>query len=98
MTDEKKHVKGYCYLDTDGKLNFRTAEYIEVDNPMFWAENDAWILAVWKFDTANPSSVLAMFNRFKSLKLKQQDVLEFSKSIGVTIEDIKAYAAGVQPN
>ena len=50
MTDEKKNVKGYCYLDTDGKLNFRTAEYIEVDNPMFWAENDAWILAVWKFE------------------------------------------------
>ena len=98
MTEEKKRVKGYCYLDTDGGLNFRSEEYIDFDNPKFWEDNDAWVLLVWKFDTDNPVSMLSMYNRFKSLKLKQQDVLEFSKSIGVSIEDLKRHASGIQPN
>lgn len=85
-------MRGYCYLDADAVLVYKPAEYIEVDNPLFWRDNEPFILEVWKFDTDNLASMYQMYSRFKVLRLTSQSVLDFSKSIGFSIETLKAYS------
>lgn len=81
-------MKGYAYLDVDGLLFYKPAEYIEYDNPGFWKDNEPFILIVWKFDTEDKDSMLRMYTRFKTLKLKTQPVREFSSSINFNVESL----------
>lgn len=89
-------MKAYCYLDVEGTLVIKTAEYIEMDNPAFWKINDHFILRVWKFDTEDMSSIHRMFTGFKELKLSADLVKRFADSINIHIPDLKAYASSLQ--
>lgn len=88
-------MKGFCFLDLESKLNYRTKEFID-DSPGFWQDNADYILMVWPVDTEDNAVMLKMYQKFKALKLKQQDVLDFTKSIGYSIEAVKAYADSLQ--
>jgi hypothetical protein len=88
-------MKGYCYLDTEGRLNYKPKEYIDVENPLFWQNNGPFILAVWKFDTEDLSAMYRMYSRFKVLRLRSEDVLEFSKTINFQVETLKQYASNL---
>lgn len=92
---------GYCFLNAEGILGFRTKEFIETDMPNFWQDNINFILSVWRFDTEDLSSMYQMYARFRELKLKSSDVLDFSKSINFDIKSLKGYrsdADSIQSN
>ena len=91
-------MKGYCYLDVEGTLNYKSCDYIDIENPCFWRDNDPFILMVWKFDTDDLSSMYKMYTRFKTLELKSDPVIEFSKTINFDIKTLKEYARSVRPN
>jgi hypothetical protein len=84
-------MRGYCFLDLEGNLVYKPAEYIEIDNPKFWQDNDPFILEIWKFDTSDVSSMYRMYSKFKVLRLNSTLVLEFTKAIGFNIDTLKAY-------
>lgn len=89
-------MKGYAYLDNEGGVFYKPAEYIDLDNPGFWKDNEYLILLVWKFDTDDMSSMHRMYTRFKTLKLKSQTIIDFSSSIGFNIESLSTYASSIQ--
>jgi hypothetical protein len=60
-------MKGYAFIDMDFNLQYRTAEFIEVDNPFFWQQNKDFILRKWKFDTEDLSSMYFMFNQLREI-------------------------------
>ena len=82
-------MKGYAFLDADGRLQLRSKEYIDVDNPFFWQINKHEILAKWKFDTDDINSMLFMFRQMRDLKLRKPMVLEFSVTIGFDMQLLK---------
>jgi hypothetical protein len=89
-------MRGYAYLDADGALMYKPADYIEEDNPGFWMQNEGLIMMVWQFDTADFSSMHRMYSRFKTLKLSNQAVLEFSSTIDFDIKQLTEYANSLQ--
>jgi hypothetical protein len=89
-------MKGYAYLDNDGLLYYRPARYIDEENPGFWRDNAAFVLVVWKFDTDDIDSMYRMYSRFKTLKLNNQMVLDFSSGIGFDHKKLSEYASGFQ--
>ncbi len=91
-------MKGYCLLDLDGALGFRSKKSIDVDDPYFWQRNEYEISQVWQFDTDDIDGMYMLFRRFKELQLKSSEVINFSKMIDFNIERIKAYARSLQSN
>lgn len=93
-------MKGYAFLDTDGKLQYRLKEYIDEHNPYFWQQNKHEILRKWQFDTEDLDSMYFMFKQirdiFRSSKLSQQTVKEFCTMIGFDMKVLKD-AFKVQP-
>lgn len=81
---------GYAFLDFDGKLNRRTQEYIEVDNPYFFGQNTKFIQRSWKFDTENDRNMTAMLKAFQDLRLNEAMILDFLRGFGYEIKDLKA--------
>lgn len=90
-------MKGFCFLDYNGVLNYRTHEYITSVNPGFWQDNEGSVLRCWQFDTDNISTMYAMYDSFRVLRLKADMVKEFSKQINFSTDTLKNYAGSVQP-
>lgn len=88
-------MKVYVYLDTNGKLNTRNKEFIDVDFPQFWSVNEAFVEKVWPIDTESKSDVLSMCKSFQALRLKTEEVLVLLRSINVSQEDLKKYASSI---
>jgi hypothetical protein len=86
-------MKGYGFLDADGKMQYRTQEYIEQDNPFFWQQNTHDIIRTWKFDTDDLDSMYNMFRQvrdiFRTYKYGQQTVVDFCSMIGFDIKLLK---------
>jgi hypothetical protein len=89
-------MKGYAFLDVDGRLQYRIKEYIDIDNPFFWQQNRYDILRKWQFDTADFNSMLFMFKQIRDLKLDVNMVKEFCTMIDFDIETLKI-ASKIQP-
>jgi hypothetical protein len=93
-------MKGYAFLDVDFRLQYRSKEYIEVDNPFFWQQNKYDILNKWKFDTDDLDSMFFMFRQirdvFRGSKLSQETVKDFCKIIGFDMKVLKD-AYKIQP-
>jgi hypothetical protein len=86
-------MKGYAFLDADFKLQFRHKEYIDLDNPFFWQQNNAEILRKWEFDTENIESMHYMFRQlrdiFRGSKLSQQTIKDFCVMVNFDIKVLK---------
>lgn len=93
-------MKGYAFLDADFRLQYRTQNYIEVDNPYFWQQNQHEILRKWKFDTDEIDSMHYMFRQIRDIfvgsKLSPQTVKDFCSMIGFDIKTLKD-AFKIQP-
>lgn len=89
-------MKGYAFLDADGRLQYRDGEYIEKSNPFFWQQNKYDILERWKFDTEDMTSMLFMFRQIRDLKLNRREVIEFCTLIGFDMQLLKD-ANKIQP-
>jgi hypothetical protein len=88
-------MRGYAFLNADGNLSFRTEEYIVTENPLFWKDNQDFIIQVWRFDTEDTSSMYQMLKSFKFLRLKSDKVLSFIESIKFDMQKVKDYAANI---
>jgi hypothetical protein len=73
---------GYVYLDLDRNLVYKTAEYIQSDNPYFFSQNSHLIVKKWRFDTNESSIMENMFRNFADLALTPNTVKLFADSIG----------------
>jgi hypothetical protein len=82
-------MKGYAFLDADGRMQYRSQEYIDVDNPFFWQQNRYDILRKWKFDTEDMASMLFMFRHLRDLRLSADLVMEFCTMINFDVETLK---------
>ena len=93
-------MKGYAFLDADGRLQYRSKKYIDEDNPFFWQQNKYEILRKWEFDTDSLDSMYYMFRQirdiFRGSKLSTQTVKDFSTMIGFDMKVLKD-AYKVQP-
>lgn len=74
---------GYVYLDHERNLIYKTAEYIQSDNPYFFSEFSHLIIKKWFFNTEVQSSMENMFREFKDLGLTADIVKNFADSIGL---------------
>lgn len=83
-------MKGYVYLNPEGDLVYKDKNYIENVNPMFWTENEFFVLRVWMFDTEDDDSMWRAFLGFKNLKLKGFVVQNFCKAIDFDLEGFKS--------
>lgn len=72
---------GYAYLDIDGILYYKSAEYIDTENPNFWFENGEVVVEKWKFNTDNRATMVAMFVAFQRLMLKDLVVQSLLQTI-----------------
>jgi hypothetical protein len=84
-------MKGYAYLDLDMNLLYRTADYIDNENPGFFSNssNKQYIVRYWKFDTSDLRIMWNMYSSFQDLKVPVTSVLNFTKSIGFDINIFK---------
>lgn len=82
-------MKGYAYLDNDGNLNFRLKEYIDQENPSFWAENEHFIDIVWAIDTEKDEDMYKMFSYLRRIEAPSRVVLDFCKAINFNLEEFK---------
>lgn len=93
-------MKGYAFLDADGRLQYRQKKYIDEDNPFFWQQNKHDILRKWQFDTEDLDSMFFMFKQirdiFRGSKLSQEPVKDFCKMIGFDMKVLKD-AYKIQP-
>lgn len=64
-------MRAYVYLDTDLNVVVKTASYIENENPKFWDDNWHFIMGMWKVDTENRDTIIAMLRRILDLGLPQ---------------------------
>jgi hypothetical protein len=93
-------MKGYAFLDADGRMQVRTKEYIDVENPFFWQQNKHEILRKWEFDTDSLDSMHYMFRQirdiFRSSGIGQQTVKDFCMMIDFDMKILKD-ANKIQP-
>lgn len=82
-------MKGYVYLDPEGNLIYKDKDYIDNINPLFWTENEYFVLRVWTFDTEDDDSMWNAFLGFRNLQLKGHVVQNFCKSVGFDLEAFK---------
>jgi hypothetical protein len=75
-------VVGYMFVDINGNLEIRNADYIENEDPGFWGRNNHWIIMFYKFDTEDPVNMERLLEKLKSLQLKMDRMLDFCKAIG----------------
>lgn len=87
-------MQGYVYLDNDRNLNFRTKEYIEVRDPVFWSRNAAFIDTVWKVDSEDEISMRQMLEGLKRRELRAEDVRLLCQQIDF---DLDAFIARNAP-
>jgi hypothetical protein len=72
---------GYCYLDLDGHVTYKTENYISSIDPGFFSNNRHLIVKYWKFDTDDRSSMVRLMRDFTDLKLQVTSVENFFRSI-----------------
>jgi hypothetical protein len=82
-------LKGFVYLDVDGRLVHKTYEYITTENPGFWSDNEGYILQKWEFDTENRSSIVTLLKQLQSLQVDPDVVRAFRQSIGIPVRTSK---------
>jgi len=82
-------MKGLAYLDADNNVSYRTKDFLDNVDPMFIPNNYHHIIKAWNFDTEDFQTMLSMFRGFKDLKLGNQQVLEFSRTIGFDISKLR---------
>jgi hypothetical protein len=82
-------MKGYAYLDIDGKVVYKPQDYIEEVNPAFFSQNSNFIVRKWKFDTESYSSMETMLAAFADLNLSPSAVHNFLQSIDFSREHFK---------
>lgn len=75
---------GYAYIDYDLIIHYRLKEYIEEDNPSFFATNAHLILKNFKFDTSDPSNMKNMVYQAIDLGVNKESLTAFMLSIGLT--------------
>lgn len=78
-------MKGYAYVDFDNNVVYKTWEYIQQDNPMFWKDNELFIQKAYMFDTENRDVMKLMFTSMRGLGIKDRVIMELSEAIGFDI-------------
>jgi hypothetical protein len=74
-------MTGYCYLDFDGNITYKTNDYISTVDPGFFNNNKHLIVKYWKFNTEDRSSMIRLMRDFTDLKLQVTPVENFFRSI-----------------
>jgi hypothetical protein len=77
---------GYVYLDYDGNLNLKDAEYIDTENPFFWVDNAGTIEKWWRYDTSEKSLMRMILLQLKDYGVKADAILQFRAQIGVPVK------------
>lgn len=80
---------GYLYIDNDNNLNIRSASFIEVEDPGFWARNSHLITLVWKFDTENKETMFSILSTLRNKQFTNRQVIDFCKAIDFDLEAFK---------
>lgn len=83
-------MKGLAYLDADSSISYRTKDFINNVDPMFISNNYHYIVKAWNFDTDDFQTMLSMFRGFKDLRLSNQQVMEFARTIGFDLSKLRA--------
>ncbi len=80
---------GYAYMDLDGNVVYKVANYIDNINPGFFGQNRHLIAKHWKFDTTDVSAMLRLFKSLVDLKVTKSHMDNFIKSIGYDMNLLK---------
>ncbi len=80
---------GYAYIDLDGHVVYKVADYIDNVNPGFFGQNRHLIVKHWKFDTEDTPAMWRMFQNLADLKVTVQDMNSFIQSIGYDMKRLK---------
>lgn len=79
-------MKGYLYLDNDHNLNIRLKDFIEIEDPLFWDRNQAYIDIVWEFDSQDPEKMEKILKSLKTKELPTRAVQDACKSMGFDLD------------
>src|ERR1700757_2355456 len=86
-------MKGYAFLDVDARIQYRTKDYIDNDNPYFWQQNKHNVMKTWQFDTDDLDSMFNMFKQirdiFRTSKYGTQTVKDFCVMIDFDMKQLK---------
>lgn len=82
-------MKGYVYLDLDRNLVYKLADYIDTENPGFFAQNAHLIVKHWKFDTDDARSMWRIFGAFNDLAVPPQNIHLFVRAIKYDLNNLK---------
>lgn len=78
-------MQGYLFLMLDNRLEIRTKDFIESQDPGFTSNNRHWIKSYWYFDTENPELIVALLSSLSRVPgLKYEKVADMCKAIGLT--------------
>lgn len=80
---------GYAYIDLDGNIVYKIADYIERVNPGFFGQNRHLIVKHWKFNTEDPLVMLSMFKSFNDLNIPGAKLAEFIKNVGFDMSTLE---------
>lgn len=91
-TTEYPRTIGYAYLDMDKRMNFKPKEYIAVENPGFWQQNQAYIVKVWPIDTDDIRDMHYIFTQLRdSYKLDSSRLIDFANCINFDMNRLGQY-------
>lgn len=76
-------------MDLDGNVVYKVENYIDNINPGFFSQNRHLIIKHWKFNTDDPSSMLAMFRSLNDLQVRISSTNSFISSIGYDMTRLK---------
>lgn len=87
----------YAYLDRDYNLSYRSQSYIEVEDLLFWQNNEAIIHQIWKLDTDNDEIMYRFFSGLRKYSITTQVVTDFCRNINYDLDVLKKrYASSLQ--
>jgi hypothetical protein len=82
-------MKGYAYLDLDNNVIYKSADYIDNDNPGFFLQNHHYIIKHWKFNTDDARSMWTVFSALTDLKIPVSNVRAFIDCIGYDMNRLR---------
>lgn len=82
-------MRGTAFLDEDVNIGWRSEEFLTSDDPMFFQNNSASLIKAWPFDTDNFAAMYAMFSSMRDMRLNQQKVVDFARSIKYDLAQLR---------